>query len=195
MSNIANKFFKYRSYTPIPFLIIMLFCENANIWSLITGFALALIGESIRFWGVGWAGSETRTTGKVGGTFLIISGPFAHVRNPLYLGNILMYLGFGIMSFAIFPYLQIAALIFFLVQYNFIIREEEEYLKTTYGKSFEEYVNQVPRFLPKLFSYKAENVEQPPFDGKEGLKSEKRTLQAFALVTVTIFLIWFLKRL
>ena len=194
MSNIANKFFKYRSYTPIPFLILMFLYEDANIWSLILGFLIAISGEFIRFWGVSWAGSETRTTSSVGGTFLIISGPFAHVRNPLYVGNMLMYFGFGIMSFAIFPYLQIVALAFFVVQYHFIVKEEEGYLRNTYGKSYEDYEKNVPRFFPKLISYKAKDVKQPLFDWKEGLKSEKRTLQAFTFVSLTIFLLWFIRR-
>jgi len=194
MSKIANTFFKYRSYTPIPFVIIMLLFENANVWSLILGFLIALTGEFIRFWGVSWAGSETRTTGSVGGTYLIISGPFAHLRNPLYVGNILIYSGLGLMSFSIFPYLQIVALIFFFIQYYFIIKEEEGYLRKTYGESYADYTKNVPRLIPRLTAYKASNVEQPPFDSKDGLKSEKRTLQAFAIVSITIFLIWFIRR-
>ena len=88
-----SKFFTYRSYTPIPFVVVMLVFAYPNIWSLTAGFIIALAGELIRLWGVSWAGSETRTTGGVGGTYLIVSGPFAHLRNPLYLGNILMYTG------------------------------------------------------------------------------------------------------
>ncbi len=191
MSKTASSFFKYRSYTPIPFLLLMFFFEDANIWSLIIGFVIALSGEFIRFWGVSWAGSETRTTGSVGGTFLIVSGPFAYVRNPLYVGNILLYFGLGIMSFAIFPYLQIVAIIFFFIQYHFIVKEEERYLEKAYGKDYEEYVKNVPRFFPKLVSYKVDNIEQPPLNWKGGLRSEKRTLQAFSLVTIIILLIWF----
>ena len=194
MSQVAKKLFKYRSYTPIPFLLVMFFYENANIWSLIIGFIVALAGELIRLWGVSWAGSETRTTGTVGGVFLVISGPFAHLRNPLYLGNILMYLGLGVMSYALFPYLQIIALLFFMFQYHLIVKEEEEYLRKTYGKSYEDYINNVPRFIPRLSSYKAENVEQPVFKLNAGFRSEKRTLQAFGFVTLTIFLLWFVGR-
>jgi protein-S-isoprenylcysteine O-methyltransferase Ste14 len=194
MSQIAKKLFNFRSYTPIPFLLLMFFYENANIWSLIFGFIIAVAGELIRLWGVSWAGSETRTTGTVGGVFLVISGPFAYVRNPLYLGNILMYLGLGIMSYALFPYLQIIALLFFMFQYHLIVKEEEEYLKKTYEKSYDEYVKNVPRFIPKLFPYKTKGVEQPVFKLNAGLKSEKRTLQAFGFVTVTIFLLWFAGR-
>lgn len=170
----------------------MIIFENANPLSLIIGFLIALSGELIRLWGVSWAGSETRTTGTVGGVFLIISGPFAHVRNPLYVGNILMYLGIGIMSFALFPYLQIAALVFFGFQYHFIVKEEEEYLRKTYSKDYEEFTKNVPRFFPRLISYKAE-IEQPPFKLEAGLKSEKRTLQAFTLVILIILVKWYLR--
>lgn len=183
----AQIIFKNRSYTPIPFLILMVFFEQATIWSLIVGFLISLFGEAIRLWGVSWAGSETRTTGNVGGTFLIISGPFAYVRNPLYVGNILIYLGFGIMSLALFPYLQIIALLFFLFQYSLIVSEEEDYLKRTYGEQYKKYSSSVPRFLPRFTPYKDISVEQPPFDIKAGLKSERRTHQA--LIGVSLFLI------
>ena len=194
MSGIASNIFKYRSYTPIPFVALMLIFAYPNIWSLIFGFILALIGELIRLWGVSWAGSETRTTGNVGGTYLIISGPFSHLRNPLYLGNILMYTGLGIMSFALFPWLQIAGLIFFSLQYYMIVLEEEKYLEETFGTKYEAYKTNVPRFIPRITKYRAGNIEQPAYDIKKGLKSERRSLQAFTLVTVTILLLWFLRR-
>ena len=61
----------------------MVFFAQPTIQSLIIGFVTALIGEIVRFWGVSWAGSETRTTDGAGGTFLIISGPFSYVRNTV----------------------------------------------------------------------------------------------------------------
>jgi protein-S-isoprenylcysteine O-methyltransferase Ste14 len=173
----------------------MIFYENANIWSLITGFCIAVAGEMIRLWGVSWAGSETRTTGEVGGTYLIVSGPFAHVRNPLYLGNILIYTGLGVMSFAVFPYLQIAGLLFFYFQYRMIINEEEKYLQNTFGAAFEDYKKNVPRFIPRISPYSGQAVEQPVFKIKAGLRSEKRSLQALSLVSITLFLLWFVGRL
>lgn len=195
MKNLSLKLFKYRSYTPIPFLLIMFFYQEANIWSLIIGFLIALAGEGMRLWGVSWAGSETRTTGAVGGTFLIISGPFGYVRNPLYVGNILMYAGLGIMSNALFPYLQIGALLFFILQYYYIVLEEEGYLKKTFGAEFEEYCKNVPRFFPRLTQYRDEKVVQPPFNFKAGLRSERRTLQAFSFVVITLLLLRFLRTL
>lgn len=192
MKKLAELFFRYRSYTPIPFLILMIIFENASVTSLIVGFIIALIGESIRLWGVSWAGSETRTTGKVGGTYLIISGPFAYVRNPLYVGNILIYLGLGIMSFALFPYLQILALIFFVFQYYLIVKAEEEYLFNTFGEQYKKYFENVPRFFPRFTPHRDKSVEQPPFKINEGLKSERRTLQALFAVSILILIKYFL---
>ena len=193
--SLSLKVFKYRSYTPIPFLVLMVLYASPNVYSLIAGFIIAGIGELIRLWGVSWAGSETRTTGAVGGTFLIISGPFAYVRNPLYVGNILIYTGFGFMSNALFPFLPVIALIFFTWQYHTIVYEEEGYLRKAFGAAYEEYFQKVPRYLPGFTPYKNKSVEQPEFDLREGLKSEKRTLQAFSIVVITILLLWFFRRL
>ncbi|MGE5402574.1 MAG: methyltransferase family protein [Ignavibacteriales bacterium] len=194
MSNIQAKIFKYRSYTPVPFLIMMFLYRSPNIYSIILGFLVAGLGEMIRLWGVSYAGSETRTTGPVGGTYLVISGPFAHVRNPLYVGNILLYMGIGIMSLALFPYLQIIAFVFFYLQYKFIIREEEEYLRKAFGEEYEEYYRNVPRFLPRLTPYRNNRIGQPTYNLKAGLRSERRTLQAFSIVSLTLILIWFIGR-
>lgn len=193
MSNLAAKVFKYRSYTPIPFIILMLIFENANPASLVIGFLIALVGEMIRFWGVSWAGSETRTTGSVGASNLIISGPFAYVRNPLYVGNILMYFGLGVMSYALFPYLQIFAIILFAIQYHIIVGEEEAFLAKKYGEQYKRFVDNVPRFFPRLTPYKDSTIPQPECSWKDGLESETRTLQAFAIVILLILVKWYLR--
>jgi len=195
MEKLSKKIFTYRSYTPIPFVIVMLTYQQSNVWSLPIGLLIAVCGELIRLWAVSWAGSETRTTGKVGGTYLVINGPYAHVRNPLYVGNILIYFGLGIMSFALFPYLQILALAFFVFQYYEIIKEEEGFLREKFGNDFAEYFKNVPKIFPRLSPYKKEGVEQPEYDIKKGLRSERRTLQAFSIVAITLILLWFFRRM
>jgi protein-S-isoprenylcysteine O-methyltransferase Ste14 len=195
MKKLASFLFKYRSYTPIPFLLVMIFFENANIWSMAAGLLIALSGEALRLWGVSWAGSETRTTGEVGGTFLIVSGPFAHVRNPLYVGNILIYTGIGVMSFALFPYLQIIGFLFFYFQYSLIVDEEERFLAQKFGEEYERFVENVPRFFPRITPYQSGNVVQPEYDIKKGLRSDRRSIQALLFVSMTIFLLWFIGRI
>jgi protein-S-isoprenylcysteine O-methyltransferase Ste14 len=164
---------------------MVLFAEP-TVTSLVIGFAIVLLGESIRFWGVSIAGAETRTTGTVGGTYLITTGPFAYVRNPLYVGNMLMYAGIGVMSMALFPWLLICACLWFYMQYTLIISREEEYLRGHFGVAYDEYRNHVPRLFPRLTPY---TTAAPPPKGLnlgEGLASERRTLQAMSLVTLIL---------
>jgi len=188
MSVIAEKIFKLRSYTPLPFIVLMLIFQKASIESIIIGFVVIIIGEYFRLWGVSYAGSETRTTGNVGGTFLVVSGAYAFVRNPLYIGNMLMYIGVGIMSMALFPYLLIIAIIFFFFQYTVIINEEETFLHTKYGKSYENYCDAVPKLIPNRKRYLNPGLDQPPLNIKAGLRSEKRTLQAVTIIVILIII-------
>ncbi len=184
--------FENRSYTPLPFLIPMLLFARPTITTMLIGFVFVLIGESFRFWGVSYAGSETRTTGKVGASNLVTQGPFAFVRNPLYLGNILMYFGISIMSNSLVPYLQILSIAYFTFQYYFIIKEEEGFLKTEFGEKYEHYYNNVNRFLPKFSAYDESKSSKLSMDVKAAYVSEKRTFQATFVSIIMIVLVYLL---
>jgi protein-S-isoprenylcysteine O-methyltransferase Ste14 len=186
--DLRQRIFELRSYTPIPFLIVMVFLAHPTLVSYVIGLVIVLSGESIRLWGVAFAGSETRTTGPVGGTYLITRGPFAYVRNPLYLGNMMIYTGVGIMANV--WWLAVIAFFYFMWQYTMIVGLEEEYLLKTFGRQFEEYCRAVPRFLPSARAYGGSGHEQPDLDWKSGIASERRTLQAIALLTVVMAVLW-----
>lgn len=168
----------------------MLLLAAPTAFSLAFGFATAIAGELIRFWGVSYAGSETRTTGTVGGTQLVTSGPYAHVRNPLYVGNILMYLGVGIMSNALVPYLQFLALAYFVFQYSAIVALEEEYLSQTFS-DWKVYSSNVRRFVPSLRPFQGNDNLVPNF--ARAIRSERSSLIAMMLLTVLLFVIYVLK--
>lgn len=180
-----------RSYTPIPFLLVMVIYAEPTVATLISGLLIALLGEAIRFWGVSICGSETRTTGVVGATNLITDGPFGYVRNPLYVGNILMYVGCAVMSNALVPYLALAALAWFVLQYHLIVSREEEHLKTAFGDEYTTYCQNVPRFFPRMSRYKGNHAFHRQPDFSRGLQSETRTLQGFAAVIALIILRYF----
>ncbi len=178
--------FRLRSYTPLPFLMVMAWFAAPTLASLLAGFAIVVLGESLRFWGVSIVGSETRTTGRVGGTFLITNGPFAYTRNPLYLGNMLMYAGVGVMSMAFFPWLIIVALAWFYLQYFLIVTQEEEYLAGRFGAEYDEYCMHVRRFFPRWSPYRSSSPPPKRVNPAEGFASERRTLQAIGAVTMVI---------
>jgi len=183
-----------RSYTPIPFILVMLVFAHPTAGSLAAGFVLALLGEAVRFWGVSIAGTETRTTGTVGGTHLFVDGPFGYVRNPLYVVNMAMYVGVGIMANALAPYLVLIAIAFFLIQYWLIVKKEEEYLSETFGDEYKRYVQNVRRFVPRLTRYAGDHSFHRGADLSRGLQSERRTLQAFSILTIAMVGLYFVRQ-
>jgi len=187
---LGNIFFKYRSYTPLPFVFLMILFINPTIKSLIIGFLIAAIGEGIRLWAVSYAGSETRVTSGVGGTYLVTQGPYAIVRNPLYWGNIIIYFGMGVMSNALFPYLPIAGLVYFFFQYYCIILTEEDFLRSKFKDVLDKYYNSVSRFMPGAGKVPQEIVSKLSLNFNAGWRSEKRTLQSF-FITIIIILFFF----
>jgi hypothetical protein len=102
-----------------------------------------------------------------------------------------MYVGVGIMSMALYPWLPLAALVYFIFQYVLIVGEEERFLRKEFGADYEEYTKHVRAFLPRLRPYKS--LQQIDINWKAGWKSESRTLQAFAFVTLVIVLIWLIR--
>ena len=158
--------------------------------TMLCGFVLAVLGESLRYWGVAYAGSLTRVTGTVGAPEVVVAGPFAYVRNPLYVGNALMYCGIGVMAHALSPWLVIIALVYFAFQYAMIVSLEEEFLEKEFGDGYLEFRKNVPRFLPRLSPYRTPAQKHQKPNWKEALRSERRTLQAIAIVVVLLLLIW-----
>lgn len=191
MNQLRQKLFKYRSYAPIPFLIVMILYAHSTPLTLLVGFALAVVGEFMRAWGVAYAGSLTRVTGGVGAPELIVAGPFSYIRNPLYVGNMLMYVGIGVMANALTPWLVLVAAVYFFFQYAMIVSLEEEFLEKTFSAVFTEYKAQVPRFVPRLISYKHPAQSNQFSNWREAFRSERRTLQAFTLVIAALLAKWY----
>ena len=168
----------------------MLWQAHPTIQSILIGGVITLSGELTRFWGVAYAGSLTRVT-TVGAPEVMMSGPYAYVRNPLYVGNMLMYVGIGVMSNALLPWLPIVAAIFFMFQYWMIVLLEEEFLEKEFGAGFLEYKKNVPRFIPHWSRYESpvQTHQQPNWP--ESLRSERRTLQALGIVSLVLLVLWF----
>jgi protein-S-isoprenylcysteine O-methyltransferase Ste14 len=190
MKAIQESLFRYRGYIPIPFLAAMIVFAQPTATTMIVGGVLAVLGECCRFWGVAYAGSLTRVTSSVGAPEVIVSGPFAHVRNPLYVGNITTYVGIGIMANALFPWLAVGAFVWFVFQYTMIVLLEEEFLQNHFGEPYLAFKQNVPRFLPRLTPYRpAVEVTQPP-RWDEAVRSERRTFQALGLVVAIVVALW-----
>ena len=193
MKKLRQELFSLRSYTPIPFLLVMLRFAQPTTMTMGLGFIVMIFGELTRFSGVAYAGSLTRVTGNVGAPEVIMSGPYAHVRNPLYVGNMFTYIGIGVMANALFPWLLLVATVWFSFQYYQIVILEEEFLEKEFGIVYLEFKKNVPRFIPNVLAYKSPTqVNQKP-KWNEALKSEQRTFQALILVFGVLLVLWYLR--
>ena len=78
---------------------------------------------------------------------LATSGPYAYTRNPLYLGSLLIGVGFAVAARS--WWVGVALVVMFFAIYVPVIRDEEGFLRRTFPE-FEEYARRVPRMLPRL---------------------------------------------
>jgi protein-S-isoprenylcysteine O-methyltransferase Ste14 len=87
---------------------------------------------------------------------LTVTGPYAYTRNPLYLGSILIAVGFAMAARNLWIALAAGAL--FVAIYLPVIRAEEEYLRSTFT-GYDQYSSHVPRFFPRLVPYRAKSED------------------------------------
>ena len=188
----GNFLFKYRSYTPIPLALYILYNSHPEIQNVLIGFILIAIGESLRMWAVSYAGGITRTT-NVGAPSLCTSGPYGYTRNPLYIGNMIIYSGvvFVAGSLNILSML-IVTWAFFMIQYYLIINLEQNTLIDIFGKEYKNYMNNVPILFPRLSSWKNKD-KYVPMKFSKTIKTEKRTLQNIILLILIIYFKHYLK--
>jgi len=184
--DIRQFFFKNRSYTPIPLVLLLLFFSKPYQPLIYYGFLLLVVGELFRIWAVRYAGGRTRTT-KVGAPSLCTSGPFAYVRNPLYIGNIIIYSGVVLIAGgSMVWYMLCITLIFFIIQYSLIVSLEQETLNKMFGKEYVAYCKNVPALLPRLTPWKDAEPQQP-LSFKKVFRPEKSTIFNILLILILIF--------
>ena len=126
-------------------LLLLLMHWNSRVFQsplrFVVGIPLALLGGMLAVWGmvtVGWR----NTSGLKGG--FVSYGPYRFTRNPQYVGDIVFFIGVGVIANSVF--LWIAHLLLALV---FVVapRTEEPWLEEQYGDAYREYRRRVPRFL------------------------------------------------
>src|SRR5256885_5618923 len=112
----------------------------------IVGAVAIIAGEWIRLAGVAAAGTVTRRRSRTVQR-LVTYGIFSWVRNPLYVGNFLIWMGFTIIS-GVLWFLPLAIVIF-AIEYSLIVRYEEGVLESIFGAEYLAYKQTTPRWLPR----------------------------------------------
>jgi protein-S-isoprenylcysteine O-methyltransferase Ste14 len=198
MIPIGNFFFKYRNFLFI-FLYLALFIpspriftennfgENYYIYPLIIGLVITIYGQLIRGITIALAyiirGGKDK---KVYAESLVTEGVFRHCRNPLYVGNILMLVGVGILKNSLLFMTVFIPLFLFI--YQAIVLAEENFLRGKFGEQFNRYCQQVNRWWIKFKGLGA-TFSGMKFNGKRWLTKEYNT-QTVWLAGILVILLF-----
>lgn len=187
---LGRALFRLRSFTPVPVLaglFLFLACsrrtfgpggEAVDSALNLVGLALALAGQALRFYTLGLVPEGTSGQGNaLTATQLNTQGPYAYVRNPLYVGNLGICLGLALIAHD--PWVYLLGLGFFFGEYFFIIRAEEEFLGKQFPQAFPEYTTKVPRWIPRLTPAYSGQLRES-FDWHRALKKEHNPFAAWA---------------
>jgi protein-S-isoprenylcysteine O-methyltransferase Ste14 len=197
MIAIGNFFFKYRNNLFI-FLYLLLFVpspmiftpekfgQNYYLWPVILGLLITFSGEIIRGITIGLAyiirGGRDK---KVYAEKLVTEGIFRHCRNPLYVGNILMLLGVGVLSNSLF-YVGVVMPLFLFI-YQAIVLAEENFLRNKFGEQFDDYCKRVNRWIIS-FSGVSSTFNGMRFNYKRWLLKEYNTLLVWLIGIAAILI-------
>ena len=113
--------------------------------------ALVLLGLALRAWSGGCAGSHTRNA-TIEAPQLVTGGPYAFVRNPIYLASII--LGLGMVGLLGDPWMFALYVGVFIFLYTSIVPAEEAFLRRTFPEEFARYCENVPRMIPRLTAWR-----------------------------------------
>lgn len=199
-TRVGGWLFRRRTLVPLPLAAAVLLLRSGRAAPSRTlvaaGVVITLAGELLRIWGVHHIGVISRTRGERVGP-LVASGPFALVRNPLYVGNIALWAGFALAARLVWLAPVIAVLL--ALEYHAIVRWEERLLESRLGDAYREYMLRVPRWLPAGNRRERGTRREPersavaarsavPFSWRDTLYSERGTLIAIAVGYVLLWL-------
>lgn len=181
-ARIGGALFRYRSFLPLPLVVVALLAPgHMTTWGWIVGAALIVAGELLRLAGVAAAGTVTRRRSR-NVQRLVTYGAFAWSRNPLYNGNLLIWLGFSVASGV--WWCPIVAAVLFALEYHYIVAYEEGVLESIFGETYLAYKARTPRWIPRP---PRQTQHREPLHWAEAIKSETSTfLQYVALVAALI---------
>lgn len=196
MVRIGNFFFHYRNGL-FPVVYAVLVFKSPPLFpdygvALAVGFTVALLGQFLRAITIGLEyiirGGRNR---QVYAEKLVQGGIFAHCRNPLYVGNVMIIIGVGLASNSLL--FVCTAIPFFLFAYRAIIAAEENFLRNKFGQEFDDYCARVNRVVPN-FSGLSQTLSGMRFNWRRLITAEYGStfVWLLAIILVTQKNLWLL---
>ncbi len=156
--------------------------SNLTLWAV--GAGVVVLGLLFRVYSAAYLCGRHIVT-KIEAEQLCVSGPFARVRNPLYIGNFIVGVG-CVLAFNEW-YGWLAFFLEFGLMYSVIIPYEERFLSGKFGKSYDDYKAATRRFFPRLKAY-PKCTETTPLFGKAAWGEKFHALVLAAAFALLFFL-------
>jgi protein-S-isoprenylcysteine O-methyltransferase Ste14 len=176
-------FVRWRVRLGYPLAIAVLWFARPTPRSVLCGALIGLLGLWIRAYAAGYLHKQE---------VLTVTGPYAHTRNPLYLGSAILALGAGI---ATRSWISLFILCFyFALFYSIVMRREEKELHLRHGAAFQNYAHAVPLFLPRLTPARLPGDSAGAFSFAQYKRShEWQAAVGFLLLLAALLVIWYVR--
>lgn len=168
-----------QAVTLIAAIIILVILAKPNAYSMIVGGILVLIGEATRVWASGHLIRNNEVT---------TSGPYSYVRDPLYIGRLLLLIGFCVMGWGYnWIILIIGLFVFFLNYMPRKYRKEMAGLENLFGEEYTRYAAYTHSMIPRLKPYP--HARQRPWSFSLFLKENREHYFLLGVVVLWAILI------
>lgn len=169
----------HRVHVGILFALLYVAFSRPDPERLLWGALLVATGEAIRVWACGYL---------VRNEILTRDGPYALVRHPLYLGSFLIGVGLALLTQHALVWLG-GFLVMYAAFYLPAMYIEELRLQSLFGAEYQEYMDEVPRWFPRLWrrrpGWPEEARAEEPFSWARARKNrEMRTVAVMAALLV-----------
>ena len=179
---IGGLFFRWRDLLPVPLVGCLLAVARPCLTTWILGLPFILAGEALRIWSLCFIGPTTRTR-EICADILVIEGPYALCRHPLYLANLLKIV--GILLVAGNLRLALGVLALYAAEFFCMIPYEDGFLAEKFAEVHKQYLNTVPALIPNQFS--SAFSATPKFSFFQAIKSETRTFASTGAILLMCF--------
>lgn len=165
-------------------MVIKYYLSGTTVFPLfLVGLLTMVVVQAFRMYAASYLWGRQAVT-EIEADFLCTAGPYAYVRNPLYLGNFLIGLGLCIAinewyAYALFTLSYVAV-------YSVVIPYEEKFLQEKFGDIYVDYKAHTGRLIPRLRSYKGGREVIPNY--KAGVLGEIHVPIFLAIISLSIYL-------
>lgn len=163
--------------------VVVLLLARPTLRSILLGAVIGAAGLLVRAYAAGFLHKQEMLT---------VTGPYAHTRNPLYLGSGILAVGAAVATHSWWAAVPLLA--YFALVYAVVMRREEAELRQKHGASFDAYAKAVPLFFPKLTPARDLGGVEASFSLPQYQKNrEYRAAVGFFLFLLVLVIVWRLR--